>query len=334
MKKKATFLTSVTQIERVYGPEQVARVSALCEIVAASIPNTEPETVKIALRGAEIVMSTWGMPKMTEDILDAAPDLQIIIYGASSVKGFVTDAVYDRGITVTTAAAANGRSVAEFTMAVITLSLKNVWAHMDSIREQGRAGWKRPDWGKARELYQATIGVISASSIGRELLRLLRSHECNVLVYDPHLTPEEAVELGASKTDLDDLVTRSDVVSLHAPNLPELRHMIGAHQFKLMKDGAVFVNTARGALVDEDALVAELRTGRIMACLDVTHPEPPDESSLLYSLPNCILTPHLAGAHAMDCRSMGALCVEELERYLAGKPPLHPVTRARLPITS
>lgn len=334
MKKKATFLTSAAQVERVYGPEQVARVKSLCDVVATSIPDTEPETVNAALRGVEIVMSTWGMPKMTEDVLDAAPDLRIIIYGASSVKGFVTDALYDHAVTVTTAAAANGRSVAEFTMAMITLSLKNAWAHLECIRERGRSGWKRPEWGKARELYQATIGVISASSIGRELMRLMRSYECNVLVYDPYLTPEEAGELDATKTDLDDLFARSHVVSLHAPNLPELRHMIDADRLKLMKDGAVFINTARGALVDEDALVAELSTGRIMACLDVTDPEPPAEDSPFYSLPNCILTPHLAGAHAMDCRGMGALCVEELERYLAGKPPLYPVTRERLPITS
>ena len=340
-KKKAAFLAPAANVDKVYGPDAVRRVHELCHVVATSLPDAEPQTVKAALHETEVVLSTWGMPRMTGDILDAAPGLRIIIYGASSLKGFVTDAVYERGITVTTAALANGTAVAEFAMALITLSVKSAWAHIFSIRDAGRSGWpggraafKRARWGLTRGLYGATIGVISASSTGRELLRLLRSYDCNALVYDPYVSADEARALGATKTDLDDLMARSDAVSLHAPNLPELRHMIDADRLKLMKDGACFINTARGALVDEDALVAELRTGRIVACLDVTHPEPPVEDSPLYSLPNVILTPHLAGAQAMDCRRMGALCVEELERYLAGKPPLHPVTRERLAITS
>ena len=303
-------------------------------MVATSIPDTEPATVKAALRGVEIVLSTWGMPRMTDDILEAAPDLKIIIYGASSVKGFVTDAIYERGITVTTAAVANGTAVAEFAMALITLSLRNAWPCIFAARRDGPRGRRRQDWGTRRGTYQATIGIIGAGATGRELLRLLRSYACDVLLYDPYVDEREARELGAAKVELDDLMARSDAVSLHAPNLPELRHMINAERLRLMKDGACFINTARGALVDEEALIAELRTGRIMACLDVTWPEPPAEGSPLYGLPNVILTPHLAGAMATDCRRMGALCIEELERYIAGEPPLHPVTRERLPITS
>ena len=340
-KKKATLLAPADTVDKVYGPDAVRRAHELCDVVSESLLDSEPQTIKAAVREAEVVLSTWGMPKLTEDILDAAPALRIIIYGASSVKGFVTDAVYDRGITVTTAAVANGTAVAEFAMALITLSLKGAWAHVFSIRDAGRSGWpggraafKRAPWGVTRGLYGATIGVISASSTGRELLRLLRGYDCVALVHDPYVSDDEARALGAAKTDLDDLMSRSDAVSLHAPNLPDLRHMIDARRLKLMKAGACLINTARGALVDENALVEELRTGRIVACLDVTHPEPPIEHSPLYSLPNVILTPHLAGAQAMDCRRMGALCIEELERYIAGKPALHPVSRERLLITS
>jgi len=246
----------------------------------------------------------------------------------------MTDAVYDRGITVTTAAVANGTAVAEFAMALITMSLKNAWPSILAIRSEGRTAWGRQGWGTRRGTYLATIGIIGAGATGRELLRLLRSYACDVLLYDPYVDEGQARELGATKADLDDLMARSDVVSLHAPNLADLRHMINADRLARMKDGACFINTARGALVDEQALVAELRTGRITACLDVSDPEPPAEDSPLYALPNVILTPHLAGAVAMDCRRMGALCIEELERYIAGEPPLHPVTRERLAITS
>ena len=333
-KKTAAFLASAEKVELVYGPEAVARAQSLCDVAATSIPDAEPATVKAALAGVEIVVSTWGMPKMTAEILDAAPDMRIIIYGASSVRGFVTEALFDRGITVTTAAIANGTAVAEFAMALITLSLKNAWPCIFGLRREGPPFWRRDDWGLRRGTYQATIGIIGAGATGRELLRLLRSYTVEALLCDPYVDEEEARELGAAKAELDDLMGRSDAVSLHAPNLPELRHMIGARQLGLMKDSACFINTARGALVDEEALIAELRTGRIMACLDVTWPEPPVEGSPLYSLPNVILTPHLAGALAVDCRRMGALCIEELERYLAGEPPLHPVTREQFPVTS
>jgi len=333
-RKRASFLASPDKVELVYGPEAMARVQELCDVRATSIADAEPATVKAALEGVEIVLSTWGMPRMTEEILDVAPELRIIIYGASSVKAFVTDALYGRGVTVTTAAAANGAAVAEFALALITLSLKNAWTCIFGVRREGRGFWGRQDWGTRRGTYGATVGVIGAGATGRELLRLLRSYEVEVLLCDPYVDDREARELGAAKCELDELMARSDVVSLHAPNLPELHHMIGAEQLHRMKDGACFINTARGALVDEAALIAELRAGRIMACLDVTDPEPPAEGSPLYILPNVILTPHLAGAMKADCRRMGALCLQELERYLAGQPPLYPVTRERLPITS
>ncbi|HPD14993.1 MAG TPA: hydroxyacid dehydrogenase [Planctomycetota bacterium] len=333
-RKKATFLAPAANVELVFGPELIARAQALCDVAATALPHNDPATVKAALRGVEIVLSTWGMPRMTPDILDAAPDLRVILYGASSVKGFVTEAVYDRGITVTTAALANATAVAEFTVALITLSLKNAWAHLAALRREGRRAWRRADLGPSRGTHRAVVGIIGASATGRETIRLLKSYTCPILVADPFLTLDEARTLGVEKTELDDLIARSDVVSLHAPNLPHLRHMIGATQLRCMRDGAVFINTARGALVDEEALVAELRTGRLLACLDVTDPEPPAEGSPLYSLPNVILTPHLAGATGADCRRMGELCIQELERYLAGLPPLHPVTRERLPFTS
>ena len=333
-RKKATFLAPAGNVELIFGPELIEQVQALCDVAATALPDAEPATVKAALRGVEIVLSTWGMPKMTEDILDAAPDLRIIIYGASSVKGFVTDALYDRGITVTTAALANGTAVAEFTVALITLSLKNAWAHLAALRRDGRAAWRRADHGPSRGTHRAAIGIIGASATGRETIRLLKGYICQILVADPFLSPDEARALGVEKAELDDLMARCDVVSLHAPNLPHLRHMINAERLRQMKDGAVFINTARGALVDEEALIAELRTGRILACLDVTDPEPPVEGSPLYALPNVILTPHLAGGMGADCRRVGELCIQELERYLAGLPPLYPVTRERLAITS
>jgi phosphoglycerate dehydrogenase-like enzyme len=141
-----------------------------------------------------------------------------------------------------------------------------------------------------------------------------------VLLYDPFVSEEEAGKLGVLKVELPELMSRSDFVSLHAPNLPGLRHMINADLLKRMKDGATFINTARGALVDEEALLAELKSGRIQAVLDVTDPEPPDDGSPLYTLTNVIYTPHIAGSVGQECHRLADFAIDELERFIKGEP--------------
>ena len=119
--------------------------------------------------------------------------------------------------------------------------------------------------------------------------------------------------------------SRADIVSLHAPAVPSTYHMLSRALLQEMQDDAVLINTARGALIDEPALIDELRKGRFFAFLDVTDPEPPALDSPLRSLPNVVVTPHLAGC-ITDCTRMGEMAVEELRRFFAGEPPLHPIT--------
>jgi phosphoglycerate dehydrogenase-like enzyme len=166
--------------------------------------------------------------------------------------------------------------------------------------------------------------------VGRRVLQLLAHFDVQVLLYDPYVTAEEARSLGAEKVELDELFARSDIVSVHAPALPETRHLVNAARLALMKDGAVLINTARGALVDEAALVEELRRRRLWACLDVTDPEPPPPGSPLLSCPNLTLTPHLAGSIGRARARLGALAAEELRRFFAGEPPLYQVTQEML----
>jgi phosphoglycerate dehydrogenase-like enzyme len=145
---------------------------------------------------------------------------------------------------------------------------------------------------------------------------------------------EEAAEcLGAHKAELDELLRRADVLTLHAPSLPETEHLIDARRLALMKDDALIVNTARGSLFDQAALVAELSKGRFFAFLDVTDPEPPAADSPLRSLPNVVVTPHLAGC-IENCTRMGEMAVEELRRFFAGEPPLYQITPERLAHTA
>jgi phosphoglycerate dehydrogenase-like enzyme len=171
------------------------------------------------------------------------------------------------------------------------------------------------------------IGLVGASTIGRLVIERLRSLDVEVVVADPYLTTTEATELGVALVDLDELLATSDVVSLHAPLLASTRHMIGADQLAAMRDGAWLLNTARGGLVDTDAITAELVSGRLNAFVDTPHPEPLPSGSPLYDLPNVVLTPHIAGAMGSEVSRMGDLAVTEVERFVAGLPPLHPITR-------
>jgi phosphoglycerate dehydrogenase-like enzyme len=161
--------------------------------------------------------------------------------------------------------------------------------------------------------------------VGRAVVGLLRPYRCTVVVADPFLADAEAAALGAARVELDELLATSDVVSLHAPALPATAHMIGAEQLARMMDGATLINTARGTLVDHDALVAELRTGRLSAVLDVTDPEPLPPHHPLLQLPTCVVTPHLAGSQGTELSRQAELVVEEIRRFAAGEPPLHPV---------
>jgi phosphoglycerate dehydrogenase-like enzyme len=256
-------------------------------------------------------------------VLARAPRLRAVVHAAGTVKEHVDPACFGR-LRVSSAAAANAVPVAEFTVAAILLAGKRAFRLSRLYRElRGfRLWWKEvPPIGN----YRKVVGVVGASRIGRLVLERLRAFDFELLVHDPYLAAEEARTLGAEAVALDDLLRRADVVSLHAPALPETRQLLDRRRLALLRDGAVLVNTARGALVDGDALLAELVAGRIDAVIDTTLPEvlPPD--SPLYELPNVFLTPHIAGAMGTETRRLAALALDEIERLSRGEPLAHEV---------
>jgi phosphoglycerate dehydrogenase-like enzyme len=220
-------------------------------------------------------------------------------------------------------------SVAEFVIAQ-TLSI---------LREPHRhdAGMKAGEgWLDLRQRYLGrllgaqTVGLVGAGYVGRLVIGLFRAFGCRLLVSDPYLTAEKAAELGVERASLDEVLSGSDIVSLHAPALPETRHMIGAAQLAQLRDGCLFINTARPALVDEAALLAALRTGRFTAALDVFDQEPLPADSPFRSLPNVVLSPHAAGHSEDSHKRQGTTTVDEIRRFLAGEPLRHRVTPAML----
>ena len=276
------------------------------------------------LAGADAGITSWGVAPLDADVVAAAARLGHLAHMGGSVKRFVSDAVWRRGIRVTSASVTLARDVAETTLGLMIVGRKRIWPLGNHVRG---GGWRdSPTWDRwdARELHRSTVGLIGAGSVGRHVIDLLAPFETTILVADPYLSDEEAERLGVQRVEPGELMARSDVVSIHAPDNEQTRHMVGAELLGRLRDGAVLINTARGSIIDEPALVAELATGRIFAFLDVTDPEPPAPDSPLRRLDNVVVTPHIAGC-IENCHRMGELAVEEVRRYLAGEPAINEV---------
>jgi phosphoglycerate dehydrogenase-like enzyme len=309
-----------------FGPGQRERLESLVELLRPTpVESWEEEHVAEQLAQVEILITGWGAPALDRAILTAAPRLRLIAHLAGSVKGLVDPSAWERGIAVTSAVAANAEPVVEYTLAAILLFNKRAVRLRDLYREVRRSvkveRHRMPGIGN----YGKTIGIIGASTIGRRVIELLAPFSFHVLLYDPYVSEEEARRLGVRLVELDALVAESDVVSIHAPETPQTHHMIDERRLGLMRDHAVLINTARGALVDQEALIRELRTGRIDAVIDVTDPEPLPPDSPLYDLPNVFLTPHIAGSMGAEAQRMTELILSEIERYTAGLPLEHAV---------
>lgn len=287
------------------------------------------DALRQRLAGTEVLFTGWGCPPLNEDALERMPRLRAVVHAAGSVKHHVTPACWERGLLVSSAAAANAVPVAEYTLAAILFSNKRVLESAHAYRAaRGPIDLLRryPAVGN----YRRTVGLVGASTIGRRVLELLRPFDLRVLVHDPYADPAELASLGAEVVPLDELLRRSDVVSLHAPALPQTHHLLDASRLALMPDGATLVNTARGSLVDTAALTAELVSGRLHAVLDHTEPEVLPAGSPLYNLPNVLLTPHVAGSLGGELDRLAATAVDELERYALGLGFRYAVDQDRL----
>jgi len=306
--------------ERLFSPEERERLDGLGDVrwTSTTAKLTEPEICTL-LADCEIAVASWNDVCLNGTIAAACPKLRLWEHVAGSVKHMFGPWLEGRDITIASCAPSNGENVAEYTLGLLILGLKRAMENAAANRTGGN-----PKPANARVLASSTIGVVGASQVGRHLIRFLKAFGPTVLVYDPYLSDAEAAALGVRRmADLTELCAASHAVTLHAPSLPETAGMIGARQLRAMRDDAVLVNTARGALVDEAALIAELRKGRLLALLDVTEPEPAANASPLRQLPNVMLTSHIAG---MADWKMGRQAVDDVERFLRGEKPLMAVT--------
>lgn len=314
-------------------PSCLAALEEVCDLIdgpdSPVLDDFGSDRARRVLAEADLLVTGWGCPPLEAAVLDAAPRLRAIVHTAGTVRGHVTEACWERGIEVSSAAAANALPVAEYTVAMILLEGKRVLQRAQAYRTARR----RDD---PLEVpfevgnYGRTVGILSASMVGRRVIELLRPYDLHLLLHDPYVDAAQAAALGARPVDLAELFAQSDVVSVHTPLLPATRGLVSRELLTAMRPGAVLVNTARGAVIDQPALVDVLRQGGIRAVLDVTDPDPLPPDDPLWTCHNALITPHLAGSQGNEWRRLADLAIGEIGRWTAGDGFAHPVRRERL----
>ncbi len=276
----------------------------------------------------EALIAGWGMPVLDEALLRCFPRLRIVFYAAGTIRNIVTAASWRRGIRFTTAALANARPVAEFTQAAIVFALKRVWERARSLREDNRYQRHYPP---IPGCYGTTVGLLALGKIGRLVAQRLRELDVRVIAYDPFVDRAEAEKLGVRLCPIEELFATSDVVSCHLPLYAGTEGLIDGALLRRMKPDATFINTARGAVVNELELIAVLQQRPdLQAVLDTIVEEPPPPGHALLTLPNAFVTPHIAGSMCFECRRMGIMMVDEFRRYQAGEPLRGEIREAEL----
>lgn len=315
--EKIVLLVDKLHQEKIFGEKYYDRLKKIGELKIYNADSyDDKEYVKSFVAGATVIVTTWGSPVIDKDILDACPDLKAVVHAAGSIKPIISDEFIARRIRITNSAVAIGEGVAETALGFAISACKGFY---QLNRDTASGIWRENAFDTVIDFYDINIGVISGGYVGRHMVKLLKNFHVNIYMYDPTLTREQIKEIGAEKAELDELLSICDVVSIHAPSIPETDNMLHKRNLCLMKDKAILINTARGSVINEQDLIDELKKGRLFACIDVTNPEPPVEDNELRKLDNVILTPHIAGTTSNGLKRIALHACEEIERLVGGE---------------
>ncbi len=310
----------------VFNKKYLDRLAKSGEVVTNE-GGTAFESVENTVKGADVIVTSWGNEHIDERYLALCPDLKLLVHAAGSVKPVVSDPLFEKGVRVTSCAGVLSMGVSETALGFTIAASKNFFALNDNIHHGGWAEGKE----NIRELYDLTVGVVGGGWAGRHYIELLKAFQVEILLYDPFISEEGALAMGAKKATLEELLKNSDIVSIHAPQIPETYHMFNKETLSLMKKDAVLINTARGTIIDESALYDHMKAGNLKyACLDVTDPEPPAVDNPLRTLKNCIMTPHLAGLANNGLKKIGQHVCEEVESFITDGKLATEVTKEML----
>lgn len=330
---KTLFAIRRELLPQVFSDTDYQRVAGVCEVLDVPPPeNADKEFLLANAADAEIIITSWGTARSDADVVAKAHSLKLLAHAAGSVKPMVSDALWGKGVQVVTGAGAIAYGVAEFCLGLmITVPPRVLWAVQGMRRGVGKTALEV--FGGPFNLYGQKVGIIAASFVGRHLIRLLKNFTCEILLYDPYCSAAEASAMGVTKVEtLEEIFSQCKIVSLNAPTTEETKHMIRGSHFALLPEGAVFINTARGVIIQEDEMIEELRKGKFVACLDVTDPEPPRLDSPLRTLPNVLLTPHQAGGTRENRLRIGKFMADEIEAFVNAEPLKFEVTRDKLSV--
>ena len=310
----------------VYASAVTDRLKALTDCDCARYGKSDVLGDPEKFADTEYIFSTWGMPFFTEEeIKTYLPSLKCVFYGAGSVQGFARPFL-NCGVKVFSAWAANAVPVAEYTVAQIILAGKDFFCQSRLLAKEDRAAAQARHGGHIGN-YRKKVGLIGCGMIGSIVAEMLKAYDLEVLAFDPFMSAEKAERLGVTPCALDELFASCSVVSNHLANNPQTQKMLTYKHFSSMPPYATFINTGRGAqVVEEDLVKALTERPDLVAILDVTHPEPSPEGHPFYRLPNCFMTPHIAGSLGGEVVRMAEYMVDEYEKYTAGQPCRYEVT--------
>jgi phosphoglycerate dehydrogenase-like enzyme len=305
------------------GASALERLRRLGEVRVHDSDATDPNVLADRLRDADVAVNIRGRTRFTAEVLAGCPRLRLISIWGTGTDNLDLAAAVARGITVTNTPGANAVAVAEHTVALILAVVKQLALADQAIRQ---GGWPR---NLVPQLRGKRLGIIGTGLIGREVAAMGRGLGLAVVAWTFHPDAALAARLGFRYVELDELLRTSDILSIHLRATPDARQFLNRKRLALLKPGAVLVNTARGSLVDEAALVECLREKRLAgAGLDVFETEPLAPGHPLITLPNVLLSPHAAGMTPEVIQTGLAMAVENIENFLKGAPT-HLVTPAR-----
>lgn len=318
---KAAFLcTNKASLEAVY-PQNIIK-----ELNLTAYDKNDVINNPALFSDTEYIFSTWGMPAFSEDeIKTLLPSLKAVFYAAGTVQSFARPFL-NSGVKVFSSFAANAVPVAEYTVAQIVLANKGFFGSslLSSRGENALANQLKT---KYIGNYNAKVGIIGAGAIGKLVIKMLKTYKIEVYVFDPFLPDQMASELGVEKVSLEELFANCNVISNHLANNKQTVGILNGNLFEKMLPYSTFINTGRGAQVVEADLINTLKQRPdITAILDVTYPEPPKEDSEFYTLPNCILTPHIAGSAGNEICRLAEYAFNEYKAFTNGEPTKYEVT--------
>ena len=319
-------------VHSVYTPDVVGTLRAEAGLATDTFINRDniEECLPLAV-SADYAFSTWSMPLFSkEEVARYFPNLKAVFYSAGSVKHFAKPFL-ENGVRVFSAYTANAIPVAQYCAAQIVLACKGYFSCDSAACKEE---YKRLEMTAVRDFpgnYHTKVGLLGAGAIGRLVMEYLAPFGPELFVFDPFLTDAAANQLGVTKAPLQFIFQNCAVISNHLADVPETKQIINRSLLAQMAPYTTFINTGRGAQVDEAALCEKLqRDATITALLDVTDPEPPADGSPLYNLPNCILTPHIAGSSGRELQRLSHFMLDAFRQLVKGETPAYEITEEML----